>query len=452
MSETTFHARHYEAAILDACINKGASAEAVAKIESRDFGPEFRPFFEVIESQVARGMTPDVISVLEECEQLGESAKLRETFFDSVLMLPGDARNVDLYCRELKRLSTSRKLRELAIQINHWASDEDPETAYHLASEALLSIKDQRQDDSLMSMNEMLAETLKEIEAQFENPGEFDGLSTGYEDLDARWCGLKPHNLIYIAGRPSMGKTTLAMNIAEFNVRQGKSVLMFSMEMSHNELTKKLLSSAGRLSFTRITTAKLIEDDWPKLTAGTSVLKDGRFFVDDRGGISVAQARARAYQVKSKFGLDLIVLDYIQLMHGEGQNRETEIGGISRALKALAKELDVPVVAISQLNRQCEQRPNKRPMMADLRDSGSLEQDANIIAFVYRDEVYNEDSDLKGTAEIITRKFRGGKVGTDCLSWQGDYQRFDNLDHRPDIESIIEEQESGGKKRRSREF
>lgn len=452
MTEQSYSAQHYEAALLDAAINKGAAAEIVAKLDKSDFSIRFRPFFEVLCDLLGRGIDPDIVTVLNECEAMDRGAELRDTFVESVLALPGEIRKVDTYCAELKRLATARKLREFALSVSHWASEEDPDTAYELASKALMDLKGEKSDDALRSMNEMLRSTLEEIEAQFESPGEFDGLATGYEYLDQRWCGLKPHNLIYIAGRPAMGKTTLAMNIAEHNVREGKTVLFFSMEMSHNELMKKTLSSAGRLSFTRLTTAKLWEDDWPKVSAATNILKDKPLFVDDRGGVSVAQMRARAYQIKNKHGLDLVVADYIQLMRGEGQNRETEIGGISRGLKQLAKELEVPVIVISQLNRQCEQRTDKRPLMADLRDSGSLEQDANILAFVYRDEVYNDETELKGMAEIITRKFRGGKVGTDLLAWHGDYQRFDNVDHNIDIDDIVERQQESGRRRKSKDF
>ena len=444
-------AQHYEAALIDACMNKDATAEVAAKVSPSDFSRQFREIYEVILSLFNRGLRPDVISVLEECER-AQIEGFRDTFINSVLEIPGNSREVDTHCRELKRLATGRKLKELAIEINYWASEEDPDTAYEKASAAIMSVKSQADDQSMRPLTEILKNTYREIKEQFENPKSFNGLSTGYEDLDARWNGLKPQNLIYIAGRPAMGKTTLAMNIAEYNARQLKTVLVFSMEMSHDELSRKMISSATRLSFTRLSTGKLYGEDWNKLEAADNLLNGAPMYVDERGGLSVAQIRARCYQIKSKGALDLVVIDYIQLMRGEGQSREQEIGGISRQLKEIAKELNVPVIAISQLNRKCEERPNKRPVLSDLRDSGSLEQDANIIAFVYRDEIYNdEDDQMKGIAEIITRKFRGGKVGTDVLGWAGDYQRFDNLEHRPDVEAIAERQASqkyGGKGKR----
>lgn len=445
------NAQHYEAALIDACINKGATAEVIAKVNASDFSPRFRPIFEVIASQFERGLNPDVISVLEECEQNEEGGELRETFVDSVLSLPGSVRDIETHCKELKRLAVARKLKELAIKISHWASDEEPDVAYEMASSELMGLKDNDAEDTTKGMNEMLKESLEDLQRRFESDETFDGLSTGYESIDERWNGMKAENLILIAGRPSHGKTTLALNIAENVVKADKTVLFFNLEMSHKELSDKMLSSAGSLSFTRMSNANMREEDWPKLTSGYTALKDKRLFVDSRSNLSVAEMRGKAYQIKAKHGLDLMVVDYIQLMTSKGDSREREIGNISRGLKNLAKEMQCPVIAISQLNRQCESRNNKRPLPSDLRDSGSLEQDANIITFVYRDEVYDEDSPLKGVAEIITRKIRGGKPGTDTLEWAGDFQRFKPMDYRPDVESVVDNQEAGPK-RKSREF
>lgn len=443
-------AQHYEAALIDACMNRGATAEVLSKVEGSDFSVQFRGVFDVISDLFNRGLNPDIVSVLEECERL-EIEGVRETFLDSILKVPGDSREVDTHCKELKRLATGRKLAELAIKINHWSKEEEPDVAYEMASRAILELKGQDQEDTTKNMNEMLRESLEDLDRRFESDEDFDGLPTGFADIDSRWNGMKPENLILIAGRPSHGKTTLALNMAENCVRADKTVLFFNLEMSHKELTDKLVSSAGSLSFTRISNANMREEDWPKLSAGAQLLKDKPLFVDSRSSLSVAQMRGKAYQIKAKFGLDLIIVDYIQLMTSKGDSREREIGNISRGLKNLAKEMGCPVIAISQLNRQCESRPNKRPLPSDLRDSGSLEQDANIITFVYRDEVYDENTSLIGVAEAITRKIRGGKPGTDCLEWKGDHQAFRHLEHKPDIDSIIEEAESKPK-RRGREF
>ena len=448
------NAQHYEAALIDACMNKGATAEVISKVSASDFSARFRPIFEVICDQFNRGLTPDIISVMEECEKLGEDGELKQTFVDvvdGVLALPGSIKDIDTHCKELKRLAVARKLKELAIKINFWATEEEPDVAYEMASNEFLGLKGEDSEDTTKGMNEMLKESLEDLERRFNSDEAFDGLATGYEDIDARWNGMKAENLILIAGRPAHGKTTLALNIAENVVKNDKTVLFFNLEMSHKELADKMISSAGSLSFTRMSNANMREEDWPKLTSGYTALKDKRLFVDSRSSLSVGEMRGKAYQIKAKHDLHLMVVDYIQLMTSKGDSREREIGNISRGLKNLAKEMRCPIIAISQLNRQCESRPNKRPLPSDLRDSGSLEQDANIITFVYRDEVYDEDSPLKGVAEIITRKIRGGKPGTDALEWAGDYQKFKPMDYRPDIESVVEEQESG-KKKKAREF
>jgi replicative DNA helicase len=442
-------AQHYEAALIDACINKGATAEVLSKVQESDFSSQFRPIFSVIADLFERGLTPDIVSVMEECERL-EIAGLTETFINSVLTVPGNAKEVDTHCKELKRLAVGRKLKELAIQIAHWAADEEPDVAYEKASQAIMGIRSGDLEDTTKGMNEMLRESLEDLERRFESGEQFDGLATGFKVLDERLNGLKPENLIIIAGRPGHGKSTLALNVSENVVLDDKTVLLFNLEMSHKELMDKSLSSVGKLSFTRMSNASMREEDWPRLTFGAGRLKDKLLFVDSRSSLSVAEMRAKAYQIKAKHGLDLIVVDYIQLMTSQGDTREREIGNISRGLKNLAAEMKCPVIAISQLNRKCEDRPNKRPLPSDLRDSGSLEQDANIIMFVYRDEVYDEDSPLKGVAEIITRKIRNGKPGTDCLEWKGDHQRFNHLDHRPDVEGIAEEQ--AAPKRKSRAF
>lgn len=434
---------YYEIALLSACMVGGKSAEVIAKVNADHFSEQFKPVFQVISDCFERGMNPDVVTVWEnsgDVEDVGFQKMVGE-----IAELP-PANDVDQYCKELKRLSVGRKLRNVASQIMSWANEKDPETAYQMASTAIMDITANEAGDSLKSFNQIMGESLLDIERRFEmGEGQFDGLPTGFADIDARWMGMKPGNLIIVAGRPGMGKTTFVMNACEYNVRNGKSVLFFSLEMEGKELADKTLSSAGRLSFTRIMSGKLREDDWPKLSAGAGVMKDSKLFVDDRHSLSVAEMRAQAYRVKRESDLDLIVVDYIQLMQSKGDNRENEVSNLSRALKGLAKEMGVPVIAISQLNRKCEERKNKRPINSDLRESGALEQDANQIAFVYRDDVYYDDSPLKGTAEIITSKGRAIKIGTDCLAWRGDFQRFDTLDHRPDVESVIEQQESGGK-------
>lgn len=257
----------------------------------------------------------------------------------------------------------------------------------------------------------------------------------GFVDLDRMTSGLHGGELVIIAGRPSMGKTSLAMNIGEYvAVEYGLPVAVFSMEMPGTQLAMRMLGSVGRLDAHRLRTGKLTDEDWPKLTHAMQKMSDAQIFVDEQSALNPLELRARARRLSRQCGqLGLIIIDYLQLMSSasSGENRATEISEISRSLKSLAKELNVPVVALSQLNRGLEQRPNKRPVMSDLRESGAIEQDADVIFFIYRDEVYNPDSQDKGTAEIIIGKQRNGPIGVVRLTFLGQYTKFDNFAGQP---------------------
>ena len=241
---------------------------------------------------------------------------------------------------------------------------------------------------------------------------------------------LQKGDLIIVAGRPSMGKTSLAMNMAEYAVIQKQAcVAIFSMEMPSQQLTMRMLSSIGRINQQNIRTGKLSDEDWPRLTSAVSMLSESKLFIDDSPALSPTEIRARARRLKREHGLSLVIVDYLQLMQitGSNENRTNDVSEISRSLKALAKELDVPIIALSQLNRSLEQRQDKRPVMSDLRDSGAIEQDADLIVFIYRDEVYNEDSADKGSAEIIVAKQRNGPIFKTRLTFLGQFTRFENF-------------------------
>jgi len=248
--------------------------------------------------------------------------------------------------------------------------------------------------------------------------------------------GMQPGDLIIIAARPSVGKTAFALNMAEHvAIDQGMPVAVFSMEMGATQLAMRLVCSVGRIDQQRLRTGRLTEDDWPRLTNAIQKMQDANLFIDETPALNPLELRARARRLARQYGqLGLVMVDYLQLMSGTGsggENRATEVAEISRSLKALAKELNVPVIALSQLNRSLEQRPNKRPIMSDLRESGAIEQDADVIVFIYRDEVYNKDTTDKGTAEIIIAKQRNGPIGTTRLTFLGQYTRFENFIHDP---------------------
>ena len=282
-------------------------------------------------------------------------------------------------------------------------------------------------------VNKAMAEAFDVLQTRHANGGGITGLPTGYTEFDEMTAGLQPTDLIILAARPAMGKTTFALNIAEFAaIKTRKAIAVFSMEMSASQLALRLISSNGRINATRLRTGQLEDEDWSRVTSAIRMIKETRIFIDDTPALSPDILRAKSRRLKREHDLGLIVIDYLQLMAvpGNSENRATEISEISRSLKALAKELNVPVIALSQLNRSLETRTDKRPVMADLRESGAIEQDADVIVFIYRDEYYNkENSPDKGLAEIIIGKQRNGPTGSFKLKFFGEYTRFDNLAH-----------------------
>jgi replicative DNA helicase len=329
-----------------------------------------------------------------------------------------------------------RQLIHVGTEISDSAfNTEGRETADLLesAERQVFKIAEQRQrgQGGFATIKSLLARAVDKIETLFEQEGSITGAATGFTDLDELTSGLQPADLIIVAGRPSMGKTTIAMNMAEnIAIKGDKPVAVFSMEMPGDSLAMRMMSSLGRIDQHKIRTGKLEDDEWPRLTSAINLLAETKLFIDDTAALTPTEVRSRARRLAREHGqLGLIVIDYLQLMQSpsSGDNRVQQISDISRGLKALAKELNVPVVALSQLNRNLEQRPNKRPMMSDLRESGAIEQDADLIVFVYRDEVYNEDSPDKGIAEIIIGKQRNGPLGTVRLTFLGQYTRFENF-------------------------
>ena len=280
------------------------------------------------------------------------------------------------------------------------------------------------------SIKDLLPTVVERLDALYRSGVAMTGVSTGFTDLDRMTAGMHPAEMIIVAGRPSMGKTSFAMNMVEsVAIRARQPVAVFSMEMPAEQLALRMISSLGRVDAHRVRTGQLHDDDWPRVTSAVTLLGEASIFIDDTPSLSPLDLRARARRLKRQHGLGLIVVDYLQLMQvpGARDNRVLEISEISRSLKALAKELSVPVIALSQLNRSLETRPNKRPVMSDLRESGAIEQDADVILFIYRDEVYNEDSADKGKAEIIIAKQRNGPIGHLFLAFLGAYTRFEDL-------------------------
>ena len=299
------------------------------------------------------------------------------------------------------------------------------------AEQNIFEIARSKKGQGFQSMATIIPRAFERIETLFERKEQITGVPTGYEVFDKMTAGLQPSDLIILAGRPSMGKTALAMNIVQHAAMIEKCpVAVFSLEMSMDQLAIRLLCSIGRVDSQRLRTGRLVDSDWPKLTRATGMLSDAPIYIDDSPALSVLDMRARARRLKAEHNLGMVVVDYLQLMKGRSgvDNRTQEISEISRSLKAMAKELEVPVVALSQLNRSLESRTDKRPQLSDLRESGAIEQDADVIVFIYRDEVYNkaDDNPNRGIAEMIVGKQRNGPIGTVKLTFMGEYTTFEN--------------------------
>ena len=348
------------------------------------------------------------------------------------------AANIRRYAEIVRERAVLRRLVDTATQIADSAYAPAGRNASQLLDEAEARVFEiaeagHRGGGGFQKLKPLLVQAMERIDELYHRDSDSDvtGVPTGFTDLDSKTSGLQPGDLVIVAGRPSMGKTAFSLNIAEsVAIDLGLPVAVFSMEMASQQLVMRMLGSVGKLDQHKLRTGRLEEDDWPRLTHALAKLDEAPLFIDETPALNALELRARARRLMRECGkLGLIVVDYLQLMSAssQGENRATEISEISRSLKALAKELHCPVIALSQLNRSLEQRPNKRPVMSDLRESGAIEQDADVILFIYRDEVYNPDSQDKGRAEVIIGKQRNGPIGSVGLAFLGQYTRFENL-------------------------
>ncbi len=408
----------------------------IGKVGEADFyRTEHRLIFRVMTALARRGSPLDVLTVTEALKDIGEldNAGGEVYLFELAKNTPSTA-NILAYAEIVRERSTLRQLLGVANDIADTAFNPEGKASGELldyAERKIFAISERNiRDSGPAKISDLLTSAVDRIDTLFHSKEPITGLSTGFKDLDQMTSGLQEGDLIIVAGRPSMGKTTLAVNIAEHAaIKSDKPVLVFSMEMPGESLAMRMMSSLGRIEQHKVRTGKLAQDDWPRITSAVSMLSEAKMFIDDTPGLSPADIRSRSRRLVREQGpLGLIVVDYLQLMqiHGYKENRTAEISEVSRSLKAVAKELSVPVVALSQLNRSLEQRQDKRPVMSDLRDSGSIEQDADLIMFIYRDEVYNENSRDKGSAEIIIAKHRNGPTGKLRMTFLGQYTRFEN--------------------------
>ena len=401
------------------------------------YRPDHQLIFGALAELVAHGKPADVVTA---SGQLERSGRLEDAgglgYLGTLARDTPTAANVRAYAEIVRERSLLRRLISAGRAITAAALANDGRAARDLVDEAekqVFQIAEQStgRRDGAVKVSALLPQLIDKIDAWHSDPTSMRGLPTGFADFDRKTGGLRPGDLVIVAGRPSMGKTTLAMNIAEYaavNPGTRSSVAIFSMEMPAEQLLTRMLSSIGGVPLNGIRSGQISDEDWVRVTAATSQLSEAKIFIDESPSLTPTELRARARRVAREHGLDLVVIDYLQLMQvpGTKENRATEIAEISRGLKALAKELQVPVIALSQLNRGVEQRTEKKPVMSDLRESGAIEQDADMILLIYREEVYDKNTPKRGIAEIDLAKHRNGEIGMFMLTFQGQYSRFAN--------------------------
>jgi replicative DNA helicase len=431
------HSIEAEQAVLGGLLIDNSAWDKVADhLREKDFyRQEHRTIFRLMTNFANHGKPFDVITLTDALKNVNELTNIGgDIYLFELARNTPTAANVGAYADIVRERSILRQLIGVAGDIGENAFAPAGRTSLELLDDAERKVLQIAQHgsrgDGPTRISDLLARTVDRIDTLFHSGQTITGLTTGYHDLDNMTSGLQPADLEVIAGRPSMGKTAFAINIAEHvAIKNKKPVLVFSMEMPGDALAMRMVSSLGRIDQHHIRTGKLVDEDWPRITSVVAMLAETPMFIDDTPALSPGELRSRARRVAREHGeLGLIVIDYLQLMQvpGTRENRTTEISEISRALKALAKELNVPILALSQLNRGLEQRPDKRPVMSDLRESGAIEQDADLILFIYRDEVYNKETQHKGIANIIIAKQRNGPIGDITLTFLGKYTRFEN--------------------------
>ena len=434
------HSIEAEQSVLGGLMLDNQAFDRVAElVVSQDFYTRtHKLIFEAMEKLVEQSQPIDLITISESLEKNNQLSSVGGfAYLAEIAKNTPSAANIDAYAAIVRERAVVREMITVANEIAEAGFNPEGRDSHELldlAESKVFKIAEQRSKstEGPQSIHSILEKTVDKIEALYQSPQDgVTGVSSGYNDLDQMTAGLQPSDLIIVAARPSMGKTTFAMNLAEHAaMTQDKPVLIYSLEMPSEQIMMRMLASLGRINQTKVRTGQLDDEDWARLSSTMGLLMEkGKMYIDDASGLTPTDVRSRARRIaRDHGGISMIMVDYLQLMRvpSLSDNRTLEIAEISRSLKALAKELQCPVIALSQLNRTLEQRADKRPVNSDLRESGSIEQDADLIMFIYRDEVYNEDSPDKGVAEIIIGKQRNGPIGKVRLTFQGQFSRFDN--------------------------
>ena len=439
--KTPPHSIEAEQSVLGGLLLENGAWDKIGDLIREDdfYRYDHRMIYQHIQRLIGKSHPADVITVFESLQTADKAEEVGGLpYLNALASSVPSAANVRRYAEIVRDRAVLRKLVTVADEISGNAYNPQGKDTKQLLDEAeskIFSIAEEgaRGGTGFQNLPVVLSQVVTRIDELYHRADSSDvtGVPSGFSDMDNMTSGLQPGDLIVVAGRPSMGKTAFSLNIGEHvAIEQGLPVAVFSMEMGASQLALRLLSSVGKLDQQRLRTGRLQNDDWPKLTSAIQRMQDAQMFIDETPALNSLELRARARRLARQCGkLGLIVIDYIQLMaaNSSGENRATEISEISRGLKALAKELHCPVIALSQLNRSLEQRPNKRPIMSDLRESGAIEQDADVILFIYRDEVYNPDTQDKGTAEIIIGKQRNGPIGTVRMTFLKEQTKFTNF-------------------------
>ncbi|MDO5132380.1 MAG: replicative DNA helicase [Eubacteriales bacterium] len=430
------HSLEAERSVLGSMLIDPEAVETAAEIiREEDFyarqnGILFQTMFEM--SQKGTAIDPVTLQARLREKNLPPELYSDEMLRELIATVPTSA-NIKSYAEIVAEKSLLRSMIRANEEIagSCYAQSEDMEKLLDKAEKRIFEISQKRTASDFVPIRQIVLNAMDKIETASRIKGSVTGLSTGFTDLDNRTAGLQPADFILIAARPSMGKTALVLNIAEYmTMRENRCVGVFSLEMSKEQLVNRLLAMQSHVEAQKIRTGDLTEAEWAEVIDSAGNIGESRLIIDDTPAITVAELRSKCRKYKLEFGMELVIIDYLQLMSGSGrsgESRQQEISDISRSLKALARELNVPVVALSQLSRAVESRPNHRPMLSDLRESGAIEQDADLVMFIYRDDYYHEDSEKKGIAEIIIAKQRNGPIGTVELSWQPQLTKFANL-------------------------
>ncbi len=424
-----------EASVLGAMLlDKSAITTAVEIIHAEDFYYDsHKAIFEGILRLYNKNEPADMITLSDFLKKSGQlEAVGGYTYLGRLTSGAGAVSNTEAYANIIKEKSTLRALIRAGSDIveDSYRDDDDVGAIIEKAEKSIFDITQDNQRNGLMDMGEVMITTFDVMQKRSENKGGLTGLTTGFIDLDRKTSGMQKADLVLLAARPSMGKTALMVNIATNSaLKAGATVAMFSLEMSRNQLSQRILSSLSHVDLMKIISGDLSTEEWSKVIETMTYMNEMAIYIDDTAGITPLEVKAKCRRLKAEKGLDLVVIDYLQLMEvgGRAESRQQEISAISRQLKGIAKELDVPVIALSQLSRAPEMRADHRPILSDLRESGAIEQDADIVMFLYRDEYYNPDTEKQGLGELILAKHRNGPTGTVELLFKGEYTKFVNL-------------------------